>query len=182
MDGRHIFLQWRAGQLSGRTRPQPLNRGALLHLQWRAGQSSGRTGIYGLRADGRMLPSMEGPTIVRPNMQAGRWAAPSMVILQWRAGELSGQTARLAWWLRPASSAAGCERLWETRSLRRSIFPCQGAICLVPQGCDRRDVDAISKPDDSTHRLNHAAIPREAVRTSRNLPASFARSATAGRS
>ena len=63
-----IALQWRAGQSSGQT----LCRGGLLMtdaaLQWRAGQSSGQTSATGIRLAELSFPSMEGRTIVRPDL------------------------------------------------------------------------------------------------------------------
>ena len=77
--------------------------GALkLYLQWRAGQLSGRTD----RAIDHVLPSlvtdfpsMEGRTTVRPEPVSRRGLASPhhSGSLQWRAGQLPGRTARLIW-------------------------------------------------------------------------------------
>ena len=62
-------LQWRAGQSSGQTlSSSPVNM-TPLDLQWRAGQSSGQTHNRGDQFRARVVPSMEGRTIVRPDKQ-----------------------------------------------------------------------------------------------------------------
>ena len=69
--GKPTGLQWRAGQSSGQT---VLNRFApptVIDLQWRAGQSSGQTSGCARRAAPRGQPSMEGRTIVRPDLLVG---------------------------------------------------------------------------------------------------------------
>ena len=87
-------------------------------LQWRAGQSSGQTSIRSAPSPSGSRPSMEGRTIVRPDLSwsqrrrkrrrtfnggpDNRPARPAsaipnslaVVILQWRAGQSSGQTRR----------------------------------------------------------------------------------------
>ena len=63
------LLQWRAGQSSGQTRNARMHRGANRRLQWRAGQSSGQTCRGTLHTAVETCPSMEGRTIVRPDMQ-----------------------------------------------------------------------------------------------------------------
>ena len=124
-------LQWRAGQLSGQTAERRRPCRHHISLQWRAGQLSGQTG--GGRRSGpvRRVPSMEGRTIVRPDMRwiravrswfpsfnggpdncPARQASPSTVAkhpnhLQWRAGQLSGQTR----------SAGGLRRLGDLPSM-----------------------------------------------------------------
>ena len=85
-------LQWRAGQLPGRT-TRPRSSHSRSHgLQWRAGQVPGRTGRAALSAGVHRGPSMEGRAIARPNLHTGRsrggWGTP----LQWRAGQLPGRT------------------------------------------------------------------------------------------
>ena len=112
----HCGLQWRAGQSSGQTRMTgrpvsaavpafnggPDNRPARLrsqrpgetptrNLQWRAGQSSGQTMLGRARFDARLNPSMEGRTIVRPDLPCSATKRDSW-LLQWRAGQSSGQT------------------------------------------------------------------------------------------
>ena len=142
-------LQWRAGQSSGqttgRTNPVLVERSSFnggpdnrparrasaggvrtnaAHLQWRAGQSSGQTVAFDAQRIWPIDPSMEGRTIVRPDLQpfwllrlrAGSFNGgpdnrparhgllvcfvPSRESLQWRAGQSSGQT-------RPAQTEHG---------------------------------------------------------------------------
>ena len=61
-------------------------------LQWRAGQLSGQTEHAIDEAVDPTQPSMEGRTIVRPDLLAGRHRTGTGQSLQWRAGQLSGQT------------------------------------------------------------------------------------------
>ena len=61
------WLQWRAGQLSGRTPDTHLSVPRVNVLQWRAGQLSGRTRNEPGQTDTLLAASMEGRAIVRPN-------------------------------------------------------------------------------------------------------------------
>ena len=60
-------LQWRAGQLPGRTTPDRWHPRRGLPLQWRAGQLPGRTGGHPRRRCRYHRASMEGRAIARPN-------------------------------------------------------------------------------------------------------------------
>ena len=88
-----LSLQWRAGQLPGRTSaagetvPNVTTR-----LQWRAGQLPGRTPQGGGPTHSPSPPSMEGRAIARPNTVFGNQTAPAEWPLQWRAGQLPGRT------------------------------------------------------------------------------------------
>ena len=54
---------------------------------------SGQTFATGAGHAGRTSPSMEGRTIVRPDLLVDFLVTTLPVSLQWRAGQLSGQTA-----------------------------------------------------------------------------------------
>ena len=116
------MLQWRAGQLPGRTsREVELARGSWSEsLQWRAGQLPGRTrGRAPLTSDAPRLyaASMEGRAIARPNQRAhrqtcyGRWQSS----LQWRAGQLPGRTRKSKRRLR--RSKRDCKLQWRAGQL-----------------------------------------------------------------
>ena len=85
-------LQWRAGQLSGRTGDDGALVSALPALQWRAGQLSGRTHVD--EAQPRPVDSLQW----RAGQLSGRTVGAEQesqrhrVGLQWRAGQLSGRT------------------------------------------------------------------------------------------
>ena len=86
------MLQWRAGQLSGRTTDDDgLSAMRKSRLQWRAGQLSGRTSMAGdLALSGTLLQwragQLSGRTCYTTPLPLPRlW-------LQWRAGQLSGRT------------------------------------------------------------------------------------------
>ena len=110
-------LQWRAGQLPGRTPASARIRSPLSRLQWRAGQLPGRTPVrvrYLValwrcfnggpgncpaergrhRGDPAIRPdaSMEGRAIARPNPLDASQCCTSLLMLQWRAGQLPGRT------------------------------------------------------------------------------------------
>ena len=87
-----MTLQWRAGQSSGQTLIPEDKPVALRRLQWRAGQSSGQTYAQLLKVSTRRTPSMEGRTIVRPDMSSDTITVGIRSNLQWRAGQSSGQT------------------------------------------------------------------------------------------
>ena len=85
-------LQWRAGQSSGQTCGSWFHVDHIVDLQWRAGQSSGQTTQPSEDGSHALYPSMEGRTIVRPDLA---WTARRLrrrLDLQWRAGQSSGQT------------------------------------------------------------------------------------------
>ncbi len=64
-----MLLQWRAGQLSGRSwKLQSPPATSSRRLQWRAGQLSGRSRVLSTQPRRRDEPSMEGRTIVRPEL------------------------------------------------------------------------------------------------------------------
>ena len=87
------LLQWRAGQLSGQTwRSSAEFDSRLGTLQWRAGQLSGQTAPHPPARYLCVVPSMEGRTIVRPDVRTGALRVGQDGRLQWRAGQLSGQT------------------------------------------------------------------------------------------
>ena len=118
----HDLLQWRAGQLPGRTcQSGELGRFTASVLQWRAGQLPGRTvrdttvlwSGWMPSMEGRAIarpnpggvvedavtggvPSMEGRAIARPNVNEPEAEAVLVDCLQWRAGQLPGRTARRA--------------------------------------------------------------------------------------
>ena len=88
-----LLLQWRAGQLPGRTGggpgwspPRPRS------LQWRAGQLPGRTFVIPAGFVAEVQPSMEGRAIARPNSDGGLLPVAAFQALQWRAGQLPGRT------------------------------------------------------------------------------------------
>ena len=110
-------LQWRAGQLPGQTLRGVRAARRALRLQWRAGQLPGQTlsdcPPRGQRRRGfnggpdncpaklgpgtneavvRVLASMEGRTIARPNGTMWSRCRGLPAWLQWRAGQLPGQT------------------------------------------------------------------------------------------
>ena len=115
-----LDLQWRAGQLSGQTGITAVPMSQFGALQWRAGQLSGQTHPPDRGAPLLGRPSMEGRTIVRPDVYFGfepyggrdpfnggpdncparhvitLTSSGSAIYLQWRAGQLSGQTP--CWW------------------------------------------------------------------------------------
>ena len=62
-------LQWRAGQLSGQTKPCSTEARTSSVLQWRAGQLSGQTFLLCRTPWPVLAASMEGRTIVRPNLR-----------------------------------------------------------------------------------------------------------------
>ena len=88
------FLQWRAGQLPGRTRHVGEVVAAVGHpsMEGRAiarpNGATHRPMVVGVN------PSMEGRAIARPNSRAPQWASASLAVLQWRAGQLPGRTRR----------------------------------------------------------------------------------------
>ena len=90
-------LQWRAGQLPGRTQKVWQSLGLGIELQWRAGQLPGRTCVDCSTAT--WDPGFNGGP---GNCPAGPCAtsrvAPSMPRLQWRAGQLPGRTSPLRCW------------------------------------------------------------------------------------
>ena len=101
MDGRvnEKILQWRAGQLPGRTRCSgtctcptltPFNGGP------------GNCPAEPEGPDGgtylQVTPSMEGRAIARPNKKNSPVALARLKVLQWRAGQLPGRTRRGRGW------------------------------------------------------------------------------------
>ena len=89
-------LQWRAGQLPGRT-------GSLGVPRWRSRTFNGGPGncpaeLARHQTRARLthlaMPSMEGRAIARPNKRWGSPIARLRVHLQWRAGQLPGRTIR----------------------------------------------------------------------------------------
>ena len=86
-----VFLQWRAGQLPGRTAPVR-SRGAVAVLPSMEGRAIARPNPpRPARHDRAPLPSMEGRAIARPNFERHeRRSSPNS--LQWRAGQLPGRT------------------------------------------------------------------------------------------
>ena len=87
-----LRLQWRAGQLPGQTSKLLPNNSRAKRLQWRAGQLPGQTIIVEDGTGFRLIPSMEGRAIARPNSSFRYWWSPPAPALQWRAGQLPGQT------------------------------------------------------------------------------------------
>ena len=66
-----IALQWRAGQLPGRTAEYSRKASEEAGLQWRAGQLPGRTAGADTFIVAGSFPSMEGRAIARPNGARG---------------------------------------------------------------------------------------------------------------
>ncbi len=97
-------LQWRAGQLPGRTSSEHFNveLKADASMEGRAIARPNAAHRCGHRVRGRAA-SMEGRAIARPNSHMMPAATPIVRPLQWRAGQLPGRTRGMAAVARPTS-------------------------------------------------------------------------------
>ena len=151
-------LQWRAGQLPGRTiskcsprvpsscfnggpgncpaEPDASERSEdyLLALQWRAGQLPGRT--CNQRCSRGRVPtaSMEGRAIARPNAMFSASSRNATTSLQWRAGQLPGRTPSVGWAIRQRILAS-----MEGRAIARPNCSSDlvGLTCPFTGDCER---------------------------------------------
>ena len=93
-----ILLQWRAGQLPGRTSVEGVPLPVAPTLQWRAGQLPGRTCASTVdSATGRVYGFNGGPgnCPAEPRLRESELSRLLATLkLQWRAGQLPGRTTR----------------------------------------------------------------------------------------